>query len=261
MMMNEEIVLGHHLSSMGVEVGKNKIKIITLLPTPLKPKDIKKFLGHAAYYRRFIKYFSMIASPPFTLLSKDVEYCWTLNYQQAFETIKEKLSTTPVLQSPNWSLPFNIHTDASDKSIGAFLGQDEDNRPYAIYFISKNLVGVELNYTVTEKELLAVVHTLHKFTHYVTGYKLFVHTNHAAIRYLINKFDINGRMIRWFLLLQPIDLTILDKVGKQNVVADFFSRLTIPTEEDMIDDRFPNEHLFSISTHTPWFVDITNYMT
>jgi hypothetical protein len=68
-------------------------------------------------------------------------------------------------------------------------------------------------------------------------------------------------MIRWFLLLQQFDLTILDKPGKQNVVAYFLSRLTIPTEEDMIDDQFPDEHLFSISTQTPWFVDIENYLT
>jgi hypothetical protein len=115
MMMNEGIVLGHHLSSRGIEVDKEKIKIITLLPTPLKPKDVRRFLGHAGYYRRFIKDFSKIASPLFTLLSKDVEYCWTLNCQQAFETIKEKLTTAPVLQGPNWSLPFHIHTDASEQ--------------------------------------------------------------------------------------------------------------------------------------------------
>ena len=101
MMMNEVIVLGHHLSSKRIEVDKNKIKIITLLPTPLKPKYIKSFLGHAGYYKRFIKDFSKIVSPMFTLLSKDVDYCWTPNVQQDFETIKEKLSTSPMLQGPN----------------------------------------------------------------------------------------------------------------------------------------------------------------
>jgi hypothetical protein len=89
-----------------------------------------------------------------------------------------------------------------------------------------------------------------KFRHYVTGYQVFVHIDHAAIRYLMNKPDINGRIIRWLLLLQQFDLTILDKPGKQNVVADFLSRLTIPTEGDMIDDHFPDEHLFAISTQT-----------
>jgi len=86
--MNEGIVLGHHLSLRGIEVDKNKVKIIALLPTPLKPKDIRIFLGHEGFYMKFIKDFSKISSPLFTLLSKDVYYCWTLNYQQAFETIK-----------------------------------------------------------------------------------------------------------------------------------------------------------------------------
>jgi hypothetical protein len=155
MMTNEGILLGHHLSSKWIEVEKNKVKIITLLPTPLKPKYIRIFLGHVGYYRRFIKEFSKVASPFFTLLSKDVDYCWTLNCQQAFETIKERLSTAPVLQCPNWDLPFHIHTDASDKSVRVVMGQNEDNKPYEIYFISKNLVGAELNYIITEKEFFS----------------------------------------------------------------------------------------------------------
>jgi len=111
-------VLGHHLSSKGIEVYKNKIKIITLLPTPLRPKDIMSFLRHAGYYRRFIKDFSKIYSPMFTLLSKYVYYFWTLNYQHAFVTIKENFSISHVLQGPNWVVPLHIHTNASDKFVG-----------------------------------------------------------------------------------------------------------------------------------------------
>jgi hypothetical protein len=85
----------------------------------------------------------------FTLLSKDVDYFWTLNYQQAFETIKERLSISLVLQGPNWVLPFHIHIDASYKLIGTILAQNEDNKPYVIYFISKNFSSTEINYTIT----------------------------------------------------------------------------------------------------------------
>jgi hypothetical protein len=138
---DSNINIGHHLSCRGIELDKEKIKIITLLPTPLKPKDVRIFLGHAGYYKKFIKDFSKKTSPIFTLLSKDVEYCWTLNCQQDFETIKGKLTTSLVLQGLNWGLPFYIHTDASDKSLGAVLGKYEDDKPYVIYFISKNLVG------------------------------------------------------------------------------------------------------------------------
>lgn len=141
------------------------------------------------------------------------------------------------------------------------MGQIDEKFPYAIYFIRENLSKAELNYTVTEKELLAVVHSLNKFRHYITGYQTFVHTNHAAIRYLMNKLNVNARIIRWLLLLQQFDLTIIDKHGKENVVANFFSRVNFPTgEEGMLDDQMLDEHLFSILVLSPWFDDIENYL-
>eukprot|EP00253_Pinus_taeda_P012394 PITA_12394 len=91
-----------------------------------------------------------------------------------------------------------------------------------------------MKYTVIEKEFLAVVHSLNKFRHYITGYQTFVHTDHAAIRYLLNKPDVNSHIIRWLILLQQFDLTIADKPGKENVVADFLSRLDFPTETKAI---------------------------
>ena len=110
----------------------------------------------------------------------------------------------------------------------------------------------ELNYIVTEKELLVVVHSLNKFRHYIIGYQKFVHTDHATITYLMNKLDVNARIIRWLLLLQHFDLTIVDKPGKENVVANFLSRMNLPAgEEGMVDDQLPDEHLFA---------DIENYL-
>jgi hypothetical protein len=131
------------------------------------------------------------------------------------------------------------------------LGQDEDKKTYAVYFLSKDLSSTELNYTITKKEFLAVAYALNKFRHYVTRYRVFLHTNHYVIKYLMNKLDINGRTIRWLLLLWKFGLRILDKTQKKNVVVDLLSRLTNPTDEDTIDDRFPYEHLFTISIQTP----------
>ena len=82
------------------------------------------------------------------------------------------------------------------------MGQREDNFPYAIYFVSKNVSPVELNYTVSKKELLVVLHAIGKFRHYITGYETFVHTDHSAIRFLMNKLVTNSRITRWLLLLQ-----------------------------------------------------------
>lgn len=137
----------------------------------------------------------------FGLLGKDVEFIWANNCREALDTLKSKLVTTPILRCLNWDLPFHIHTDALNKVIGVALGQIDEKLPYAIYFVTKNLSKAELNYTVTEKELLAVVHSLNKFRHYIIAYQTFVHTNHAIIRYLINKLDVNICIIRWLLLL------------------------------------------------------------
>lgn len=162
-LMTEGTVLGHTISCQGLQVDPNKIALIKKVPPPQKLRDVRSFLGLAGYYRRFIKDFSKLASPLFGLLAKDVEFKWTDDCQRALNELKDKLVSAPILRGPNWALPFHIHTDASNKAIGAALGQIEKKLPYAIYFVSKNLSKAELNYTVTEKEFLAVVHALNKF--------------------------------------------------------------------------------------------------
>ena len=151
MMLTEGIVLGHHISSEGIKVDPAKIEIITSLSPPTTQKEVRSFLGHAGYYHRFIANFTKIAAPLFKLLAKDIGFCWDQHCQVAFDTLKTELSSTPILRGPEWSLPFHIHTNASDTALGGVLGQKENQSYYAIYFISKNLTPAELNYTVTEK--------------------------------------------------------------------------------------------------------------
>ena len=169
-----------------------KIEVIHTLSVPIKLKEVRSFLGHVGYYQRFIKYFSQIVAPLYKLLRKDVEFIWNDDCMKAFLQLKEVLLTTPVLQGPNWEFPFYIHTDASDHAIGVVLGQKLDSIEHAIYYISKNLQGAKYNYTIIEKEVLAVIYALNKFRHYVIGYQIFVHTNHSAINYLMNKSAISG---------------------------------------------------------------------
>eukprot|EP00253_Pinus_taeda_P035367 PITA_35367 len=181
-LMTKGTVLGHIIPQQGLQVDPNKIAIIQRVPPPQKVRDVWSFLGLAGYYRRFIKDFSKLASPFFGLLGKDAEFIWTDNYQEALNDLKGKLVTAPILRGPNWALPFHIHTDALNNAIGVALRQVEEKLPYAIYFVSKNLSKAELNYIVTKKELLAIVHSLNKFRDYIIGYQTFVHTDHAAIR-------------------------------------------------------------------------------
>ena len=112
------------------------------------------------------------------------------------------MSQASILRGPYLSVPFHISFDPLDIAIGVVLGQQEDSKPYAIYFISKNMSPSELNYTVTEKEFLVVIYAINKFWHYITGYPTFVHTDHITIRYLMNKPVTNARVTRWLLLLQ-----------------------------------------------------------
>ena len=147
----EGIVLGHHVSSTCIKVDPTKIEVISKLPPPQTQTDVRGFLGHVGYYRRFIENFTKIATPMFKLLTKDAHFVWDSQCQTAFEILKEKLSTTPVLQGPNWSLPFHISTDAADTALGVVLGQKENQITHAIYFINKNLTPKECNYTITKK--------------------------------------------------------------------------------------------------------------
>eukprot|EP00253_Pinus_taeda_P025549 PITA_25549 len=260
-MLNEGIVLGHYISSHDIKVDPSKIQIIVDLPIPKTQKEVRSFLGYASYYRRFIEHFSRIALPLFKLLAKYAPFNWNDNCQQVFETLKAKISTTPVLKGPNWDLPFHIFIYASDTTVGASLGQKEQSCHYAIYFISKNLTLAELNYTVTEKEMLSVIHAVNKFRHYITGYEVFVHTDHSAIKHLINKPVTSGRVTRWLLLLQEFNITVLDRLGKENQVADFLSRLQNQGEVVPVEDSFPDENLFAILVVNPWYVDLANYLS
>jgi len=144
MFLTGGVVLGHHISCTWFKVYPMKIKVICKLLNP-KNKKYVIFLAHARYYRSFTK----TTSPLFIFLTKYNEFIWIDHCQNAFETLKENLSITPILWGKYWSLPFHISTDASDTTIGVVLGQKEDNQPYEIYFISKNLTLDELNYMVT----------------------------------------------------------------------------------------------------------------
>jgi hypothetical protein len=116
----------------------------------------------------------------FELLTKDDVFC-TNQFHNYFESLKRKHYVAPVLQGPNWSHPFHISTNASYTSIGAILGQKEYHKPYSIYFISKKLTPIELNFIVTKKNIIVVVHAINKYRHYITSYEVSIHNNHSAI--------------------------------------------------------------------------------
>ncbi|KAK4391632.1 Retrovirus-related Pol polyprotein from transposon.6 [Sesamum angolense] len=242
-MVDQGLILGHIVSSKGIEVDKSKIDVIKYLPYPASVREIRSFLGHAGFYRRFIKDFSKIAQPLCTLLQKDANFEFDGACTTAFAKLKESLTSAPVIQSPDWNLPFEIMCDASNHAIGAVLGQRIGKEPHVIYYASRMLDNAQSNYTTTEKELLAVVFALEKFHHYLLGIKVVVFSDHAALKYLLSKKEAKPRLIRWILLLQEFDLTIKDKKGAENLVADHLSRLVTNNDPSPLNDEFPDEHL------------------
>ena len=209
------------------------------------------------------------------LVEKDVEFDFNSECVKAFEFLKERLVSAPILVAPDWSLPFELMRDASDFAVGAVLGQRKDKHFHPIYYASKTLDDAQENYTTTEKELLAVVYAFDKFRSYLVLSKTIVYTDHAALRYLFAKKDAKPRLIRWILLLSEFDIEIRDKKGAENVAADHLSRLEDPEreriQEELIGDTFPHETLMCVSSEIvslvsageqglPWFSDLANYL-
>nr|XP_027102729.1 uncharacterized protein LOC113723971 [Coffea arabica] len=244
----------------GIEVDKAKVDIISALPYPASVREVRSFLGHASFYRRFIKDFSKIGAPLFQLLQKDATFDFNDKCEKAFDKLKELLTSPPIIQPPDWSLPFEIMCDASDHAVGAVLGQRVGKAAHVIYYASQALNGAQLNYSTTEKELLAVIFALEKFRSYLLGAKLIVFSDHVALRYLMTKKDAKPRLIRWILLLQEFDLEIRDKKGSENLVADHLSRIPIGEDNEPLRDAFPEEHLFSLNSQLPWYADLVNYL-
>ncbi|CAA7027439.1 unnamed protein product [Microthlaspi erraticum] len=162
---------------------------------------------------------------------------------EAFHTIKGALVSAPIVQPPDWNLPFEVMTDASDYAVGAVLGQRKEKKLHVIYYASRTLDEAQCKYATTEKELLAVVFAFEKFRSYLVGSKVIVHTDHAALKYLLTKKDAKPRLLRWILLLQEFDLEIKDKKGIDNGVADHLSRMKI-------DDDVPLDDTYLMSTST-----------
>ncbi|CAN6560179.1 unnamed protein product [Malus baccata var. baccata] len=185
------------------------------------------------FYSRFIKDFSKIAQPLCRLLQKEVAFEFDDACSTAFKHLKEALTSAPIITPSDWSLPFELMCDASDYAIGAVLGTLND---------------AQLNYSTTEKELLALVFALDKFRSYLLGTKVIIFTDHAALKYLLTKKEAKPRLIRWMLLLQEFDIKIRDKKGVENVVADHLSRM-VHEEASPISETFPDEQLMSIQSN------------
>ncbi|CAN6677841.1 unnamed protein product [Malus baccata var. baccata] len=162
-MVKQGIALGHIISEKGIEVDKSKIDLVRHLPSPTSVREVRSFLEHAGFYRRFIKDFSKVSQLLCRLLKKEVTFYFNEQCKAAFNHLKQLLTTALIIVPPDWSLPFELMCDAFDYALGAVLGQRKDKKLHVIYYASRTLNYAQLSYSTTEKELLAIVFALDKF--------------------------------------------------------------------------------------------------
>ncbi|XP_065882211.1 uncharacterized protein [Euphorbia lathyris] len=208
------------IDSQGVSVDIEKVKAIQEWPTPNSVTEVRSFHGLASFYRRFVKNFSTIAAPLTEVIKKNVGFKWGKAQEDAFEMLKARLTSAPVLALPNFDKSFEIECDASGVGIGAVLMQE--GRPIA--FFSEKLSGATLNYPTYDKELYALVRALQMWQHYLWPKEFVIHTDHESLKHLKGQQKLNRRHAKWVEFIETFPYVIKYKQGKENVVADALSR-------------------------------------
>ena len=216
------LYLGYLISANGLQPDPSKIKAVVEYSKPTSVKELRCFLGLTSYYRRFIYCYAKVAFPLNELLKEKNQFIWGKDQDTAFETLKKRLTSAPILAFPDFSRPFVITTDACTTGLGAIL-QNEGSKQ-VIAFASRAIRPNEVKYGITELEALGVIYAILTFRPYVYGYHFKLFTDHRALVWLMKSEQNNARLARWALLLQSYDFEIIYHSGKQNTCADALSR-------------------------------------
>ncbi|WOG95792.1 hypothetical protein DCAR_0415120 [Daucus carota subsp. sativus] len=211
--------LGHVITTEGVKADTEKIRAMVDWPVPKNIKALRGFLGLTGYYRRFVAHYGLI-SKPLTQLLKKGAFQWSEEAELAFNTLKEAMSTTPVLAMPDFTKPFVLETDACQSGVGAVLMQE--GKPIA--FLSKVLAARHMSLSTYEKELMAVIMAVQRWRYYLLGHKFIIKTDHEALKYLMEQKLTTLLQHKWLSKLLGYDYSVVYKKGKDNLVADALSR-------------------------------------
>ncbi len=192
--------LGHIVSKEGIRPDPGNVEAIEKMEPPTNIKELRRFVGMCGFYRKHIENFSSIASPLTNLTRKNQPFEWTEECHQAFNKLKNKLTSSPVLSKANLSQPFVLETDASQNHVGGVLLQyDDNNLPHTIGYFSKKLRPAEVRYSTTDREALAIVLACRHFNHYLWGTKFVIRTDHQPIVSVFRQRTKSPRMNRWML--------------------------------------------------------------
>lgn len=216
--------LGYVVDKRGLHVDPEKIRAILEIPKPSTVSEVRRLLGMASWYRRFVPQFSALISPLTSLLRKKAVFRWDESCDDAWTLIKNHLVSAPILSCPDFNRDFCVQTDASDYGIGAVLTQKYDDGEKVICYLSRSLTRQERKYSTTEKELLALMWSIEKLRPYIEGSHFTAITDHYSLLWLSKLQNPSGRLARWAVRLQQYSFTIIHRKGKEHVVPDALSR-------------------------------------
>lgn len=248
--------LGFILSEQGVRPNPDKVEAIVNFERPSSVRSLRRFLGMVNYYRRFIDCFSEVTTPLTDLLKgKPKVVAWNIEAEKAFNILKEKLITAPVLANPRFDLPFKIQTDASDLAIAGILTQEIDGAEHVVAYYSRKLTTPQRAWKAAEKEGLAALESIERFRPYVEGTRFTLITDSSALSFIMNtKWKPSSKLSRWSILLQQYDMQVRHRKGSENVVADALSR-AVEAIEVANDNRWYAKQFKKVEQDPDSFVD------
>jgi hypothetical protein len=240
--------LGYLVDKHGLRTDPGKVETILNYPTPTTAKEVKRFLGMCGWYRKFVRDFSTISKPLCKLTSRKVNFIWTQETEDAFNLLKTALVSAPILKCPDFDRQFTLHCDASSVAVGAVLTQMYDGVEHPIAYCSRTLNKCEINYSTSERELIAIIHALEQFRAYVEGQRCKIVTDHASLLWFYKLNNPSGRLARWSMRLSQFDFEIEHRKGKSNVIPDALSRIQLNA-------------ISAITTNDPWYMKIYDSCT
>lgn len=250
--------LGFIVDRHGLRTDSDKVKAILEYPVPTNQKEVRRFLGMASWYRRFIQNFSLVTAPINSLIKKQPKgkaFSFPQEAILAFNEIKQRLVSAPILSIPKFDKPFIISTDASDLGLGCVLSQkDDEGKEHPVAFASRSLTKPERNHATTEKELNALIFALEKFRGYIEGspFPTTIYTDHSSLKWLVSLKSPTGRLARWAVRLSQFNLKIEYRRGSDNALADALSR-SFPVNVTSDDDPPQDYPTSSSTTKDSWY--------
>ncbi|KAL5469070.1 hypothetical protein EMCRGX_G030262 [Ephydatia muelleri] len=217
--------LGHVVSGKGIQTDPENVRSVFDWPIPLNQKDLKRFLGLASYYCRFVQGFAQVAAPLNALTNKGKEWMWTADCTHAFLELKKRLVSTPVLVMPQFTQEFILDTDACGEGLGAVLSQAIEGEEKVVAYASKTLTRTERKYCATRREMLALVWATHHFRPYLYRNRFVLRTDHSALQWLHNFKEPEGQTARWLEQLAEYNYRVVHRPGRHHTNADSLSRM------------------------------------